>query len=724
MRASSSEVANTLLNVAQTMISKLDQAELMPLILEQLATLVQFTSASIMLIEDDNLRLVARKSALDIGDPPFVTKLGSLAHVQHVIEQGEPLIIDDTRADARWLPRRANDAIRSWLGVPLLVKGQVIGLLNVSATTVAHFNQSDVDILRTFAAFAAITLDNARLYAEAQQARAAAEQAARAKAAFLANMSHEIRTPMTAVIGAASLLRGTEMTAEQQEYVDTIHICGDNLLSVINEILDFSKFEAGQNILDLEPFDLRECLEDAIAIVGASALAKGLEIGCRIGPTAPDTVVGDQVRLRQILVNLLGNAVKFTEQGEVTVTVDAPPDASTVDPSTCTLRFTVQDSGIGIPHDQLSALFEPFSQVDTTRTRKYGGTGLGLAISKRLVQLMNGSISVSSEWGTGSTFTFDVQVGMVPARAAAHRSEAPVFNGQRAVLVAKDTRSRAFLIEQLQSLGLQAAALDALPDPRIGNGSGADAPGVLLLDSSLLGADVQPTETASAAQLAAMWPQRILLLGPISGMGEWAQRHGFQHYLPKPIKRKALIKALANVLLIQRDGAAAAGSTAAPMHVTGGANGSYGCNANGCNGQNAQHGDNAPSGQNGHDPAAAPLRVLLAEDNLDNQRLIARMVKKLGHEVDLAANGRQAADAASAKFYDVVLMDLHMPELDGLEATRLIRQQPHGHHPHIVALTADTLPETRQACQAVGMDGSLCKPLMFEQLARMLRKLA
>ncbi len=710
MRASSSEVADTLLNVAQTMISKLDLAELMPLILEQLATLVQFTSASIMLIEDDSLRLVARKSALDIGDPPFVTKLGSLAHVQHVIQQGEPLIIDDTRADARWLPRRANDAIRSWLGVPLLVKGQVIGLLNVSATTVAHFNQSDVDILRTFAAFAAITLDNARLYAEAQQARAVAEQAARAKTAFLANMSHEIRTPMTAVIGAASLLRGTEMTPEQQEYVDTIHICGDNLLSVINEILDFSKFEAGQNILEAEPFSLRECMEDAIAIVGASALAKGIEIGYRISPAAPDTVVGDQVRLRQILVNLLGNAVKFTEQGEVTVTVDVSAESPTVDPAACTLRFGVQDSGIGIPRDQLSALFEPFTQVDTTRARKYGGTGLGLAISKRLVQLMNGSISVSSEWGTGSTFTFDVQVGTVPAHAAAHRSETTAFSGQRALLVAKDTRSRAFLLEQLQSLGLQAAALDALPDPRSANGSGADAPGVLLLDSNLLRAEVQRGGAASAAQLAAMWPQRILLLDPVSGMSEWAQQHGFQHYLPKPVKRKALIKALANVLLTQRAPVETAGSTAAGAEAAGVTN--------------IPHGQNGYNGQNGHDPAAAPLRVLLAEDNLDNQRLIARMVKKLGHEVDLVANGRQAAEAASAKFYDVVLMDLHMPELDGLEATRLIRQQPHGRRPHIVALTADTLPETRQACRAVGMDASLCKPLMFEQLARMLRKLA
>ena len=696
MRASSNEVAGTLLAVAQTMISKLDLADLMPLILEQLATLVHFTSASIMLIEGDNLRLVARKSALGMGEAPFEIKLDSLAHVHYVIQEGQPLIIDDTRADGRWLHRTSNDAIRSWLGVPLVVKDQVIGLLNVSATTVAFFNQGDVEILRTFAAFAAITLDNARLYALAQQARAAAEQAARAKAAFLANMSHEIRTPMNAVIGAASLLHCTDMTPEQKGYVDTIHICGDNLLSVINEILDFSKFEAGQCVLEAEPFLLHECIENAIAIVGTAALEKDLDIAYSISPHAPATIIGDQSRLLQVLVNLLGNAVKFTEQGEVTILVDvlpalngaassAPDDKPALRAAPCRLHFTVQDSGIGIASDQIQALFEPFSQVDTTRTRKYGGTGLGLAISKRLVQLMNGAISVRSEPGVGSTFAFDIQVGIgAPANANKLLALGP---NRRVVVAAKPGKSRACLLDHLQSLGLHAIAIDSLGSGAAVRHGPAD---VLLIDAGLLRTQAAETGDSWAEQLETAWPCRILLVGAVSGQSDCASQYGFQHYLPKPVKRKALLNVLSEAVFGHLP------RVETPQAAT-----------TGCDGA-----------------GTTPLYILLAEDNLDNQKIIAHMVKKLGHQIDLVANGRQAAAAARDRLYDVILMDLHMPEMDGLEATRLIRQIPYSNSPRIVALTADTMQETRTSCEAAGMDGWLAKPLKFEQLTRMLRKFA
>jgi CheY-like chemotaxis protein len=296
---------------------------------------------------------------------------------------------------------------------------------------------------------------------------------------------------------------------------------------------------------------------------------------------------------------------------------------------------------------------------------------------------MNGAIWVESEPGAGSTFAFEIEVG---ADAAARNQKTPAPGARSVLVAAKNTKSRSYLLNQLRGLGLQAAAVDCLPGPDGWGRDSALAADVLLADSNILGACAYGAGSTWAQQLDAAWPCRVLLVGAVGGMSDYAKERGFGHFLAKPVRRKALLQKLDEVLL----GRAPAAAT-------------------------------AQAATNGHEGETMPLCILLAEDNIDNQKLIARMIKKLGHEVDTVTNGKQAAEAVSTKLYDVVLMDLHMPVLDGLEATRLIRQMPQERSPRILALTADAMQETRLACQAAGMDGWLCKPLKFDQLTRMLR---
>jgi signal transduction histidine kinase/CheY-like chemotaxis protein len=720
MYASSNELACTLLNVTQTMISKLDLDELLPHILEQLANLVRYTSASIMLVEDDNLRVVARKSALGTNNAPFVIQRRSLAHIQYVVEHGQPLIIADTQRDGRWLHRSSNDAIRSWLGVPLVVKDQVIGLLNVSHAEPQFFNESDVSILRTFAAFAAITLENARLYTLEQQARVAAEQVARAKAAFLANMSHEIRTPMNAVIGAASLMLCTAMTPEQVEYIETIRSCGDDLLGVINEILDYSKFEAGHCDLESEPFALEECVEDALAVVASAAAAKAIDLSCTIADEVPAIVVGDEGRLRQVLVNLLGNAVKFTERGAVSIVVKGAPLPEESDPNASALpagvtavpdslryrlSFAVSDSGIGIAPEQVGALFQPFSQVDTTRTRKYGGTGLGLAICKRLVEMMHGTIEVESQPGIGSTFRFVVEVGSRIVDAPVVQEQ--IGAGKLVLVAAKPARSRHCLVDQLSKMGFTISVQDFAAHRQ-----GEQGFDLILEDANTLGelpackdsAVLPPEREGARVRRILVGTTRDAVPGTYAGLG-------YDDFLLKPIRRRALAKILADTQPASSPPAGSTGTRALPPlsvqpkpSVNGEAQETTG--VGGLNGA-----------KTGAEVCASKrLTILLAEDNVVNQKIIAHMIRKLGHDVDIVGNGAEAIQAVGVRRYDLALMDVHMPQVDGLEATLAIRALPQRGRLPILALTADALMESQQACQAAGMDGHLHKPLKIEHL--------
>jgi PAS domain S-box-containing protein len=513
---------------------------------------------------------------------------------------------------------------------------------------------------------------------ELLQARRAAEAATETKSAFLATMSHEIRTPLNAVIGMTQLLLATNLTSEQQELADVIRTSGETLLVIINDILDFSKIEAGKLELERRPFVVRECVESALDIVAAAAAAKGLELAGLVDPQTPAAIVGDAARLRQVVVNLLTNAVKFTDRGEVVLRVGIA-DSTGVDE----LEFAVADTGIGIPTERMGDLFASFTQVDASTTRRYGGTGLGLAISKRLTELMGGRMWAESEVGKGSTFHLAVPIERAPYASPA-RDDADVLRGKRILVVDDNAANREVVKRHALSWGMVPrdahSAREALELVR-----GGERYDVAVLDMQMPELDGVTLAHEIHAQLGGNAFPLLLLTSLGSGSGDDGSGAVFAGRLTKPLKASQLYEALVAVL-----GAGAAPATAAA-------------------GPTPQ----PPS----EEPPRQALRILVAEDNAINERLVLLLLQKLGYGAEVARTGVEAVEAVRTRPYDVVLMDVEMPDLDGLEATRRIRAEPqHRQAPTIIAVTANAMQGDRDACLAAGMDEFLTKPIRLEEL--------